>query len=136
MCVCADTEVALLFVLTASLMCEQILKLLDNEDMDPSELDGIKDDVDYYIEVLLPATQCLQCSAVQCVASLSFASCLFSVYLSFPQLEQPLIVITTDCLLLPRHLTSVSSQQWTMRVQWVWTTSSTSTKTSTLTPSW
>lgn len=29
----------------------KILKLLDNEDMDPSELDGIKDDVDYYIEV-------------------------------------------------------------------------------------
>ena len=28
------------------------MKLLDNEDMDPSELDGgIKDDVDYYIEV-------------------------------------------------------------------------------------
>lgn len=25
--------------------------MLDNEDMDPSELDGIKDDVDYYIEV-------------------------------------------------------------------------------------
>ena len=29
----------------------QILKLLDNEDMDPSALDGIKDDIDYYIEV-------------------------------------------------------------------------------------
>jgi CCR4-NOT transcriptional regulation complex NOT5 subunit len=30
----------------------QILKLLDNEDMDPSELERIRDDVDYYIEVL------------------------------------------------------------------------------------
>ena len=29
----------------------QILKLLDNEDMDPSELERIRDDVDYYIEV-------------------------------------------------------------------------------------
>jgi hypothetical protein len=30
----------------------QILKLLDNEDMDPSELERIRDDVDYYIEVM------------------------------------------------------------------------------------
>ena len=29
---------------------EQILKLLDNEEMDPSDLDSIKDDVEYYIE--------------------------------------------------------------------------------------
>ena len=29
---------------------EQILKLLDNEEMDPSDLDAIKDDVEYYIE--------------------------------------------------------------------------------------
>ena len=40
----------------------QILKLLDNEDMDPSALDGIKDDIDYYIEVqhellLFPSSQ-------------------------------------------------------------------------------
>ena len=26
--------------------------VLDNEDLDPSELDGIKEDVDYYIEVI------------------------------------------------------------------------------------
>ena len=29
---------------------EQILKLLDNEEMDPSDLDPIKDDVEYYVE--------------------------------------------------------------------------------------
>lgn len=44
-------------------MCKyfsQILKLLDNEDMDPSELDGIKDDVDYYIEVSSAPSNCFK----------------------------------------------------------------------------
>jgi CCR4-NOT transcription complex subunit 3 len=32
---------------------EQIIKLLDNDDLDPTKLDNIKDDVEYYIEVLM-----------------------------------------------------------------------------------
>lgn len=36
----------------------QILRLLDNEDLDPSKLDGIKEDVEYYIEVISVRTCC------------------------------------------------------------------------------